>query len=66
MHNCININCYGSYILQIDYNQAETRIQIIPNFQRYLYFLAIDNLQKYAPLELNREIRDYANAKDSL
>lgn len=57
MQNSIDINLYDGYILRIDCNQAETRIQTTPNSQRCLNALAIDNPLEYARLALDGEMR---------
>ena len=66
MHNSIEINHYNGYILQIDCNQAETRIRTTPNSQRCLNALAIDNPLEYARLALDGEMQAWVDAEDSL
>ena len=66
IHNSIDINHYNGYILRINCNQAETGIRTIPNSQRCLNALAIDNPPEYARLALDGEMQDWVDAKDSL
>ncbi len=66
MHNSIDINHYNGYILRLDCNQAESGIRTMPNSQRCLNALAIDNPLKYALLALDGEMQAWVNAEDSL
>ena len=66
MHNSIDINHYNGYILQINCNQAESRICTTPNPQRCLNALEIDNPLEYARLALDGEIQAWVDAEDSL
>lgn len=66
MHNSIDINHYNGYILRIDCNQAESGIRTMPNSQRRLNALAIDNPLEYVQLALNGEMQVWVDAEDSL
>lgn len=63
-HNTIDINYYNGYILRIDCGKAEDCLITIPNSQRMLDALAIDEPLEYARLYLNSEMQYWINTTD--
>lgn len=65
-YNSIDINHYNGYILRIDCAKEEEGLKTIPNSQRFLDALAIDNPLEYARMYLNNELQVWIDAEDSL
>ena len=62
LHNNIDIIRHNGYILRIDCNNAESKIQSTPNSQWYLNALTIDNPLEYTQSMLNDAMQAWVDA----
>lgn len=65
-HNSVDVTTFDGYILRIDCNVAEDRLQTTPRSQCALDALAIDEPLEYARLTLDGNLQIWVDAEDDL
>ena len=65
-HNSVDVTTFDGYILRIDCNVAEDRLQTTPRSQCALDALAIDEPLEYARLTLDGNLQIWVDAEGDL